>query len=316
MAEDKELANNLRQARSKVMFFAFVNKGMDGKLLVDKKKIPPKDAAEVKKALGGGTITQGRCKPVGDVLVFEVAKDPPATLLATLRKVVKRDAGLTFELDIRAASDLEEETEEDTSPEQPPSAPPPPTAAPSADKAALVKRMNAISGNIKAAMAGPNKDRVQALFVGVNGFLKSEKFAEADKSLQALEQLVKAAPTAGAAPTASVAPQGESAGNLAAALAKWEQARATVVQQMQSLRAAIEASNHGQADAALIELKAIQANLTARPDNLAKVDSLIHYLETDDVVADADAPNAFGVAIDIQVPLLEALDELKACMTA
>jgi hypothetical protein len=59
---DSKLAASLKQAKTNPMFFVFVAKGNEGKLLVDKKKISPKDAGDAKKECGGGIIYKGRCR--------------------------------------------------------------------------------------------------------------------------------------------------------------------------------------------------------------------------------------------------------------
>ena len=47
-----------------------------------------------------------------------------------------------------------------------------------------------MAAGIKAAIAGPNKARVQALFVSVNGLIKSKDFAQAGKALDELQSLI------------------------------------------------------------------------------------------------------------------------------
>jgi len=110
MADD--LTTCLKQAKSKKMFFAFVVKGNDGTLIVSKKKIPPKEVAEAKKELGGGMPVLGKCSGPLNEMVFEVLKPAPATLPACLKKVVKRDAGLTVIAEFRVATDAEDESQE------------------------------------------------------------------------------------------------------------------------------------------------------------------------------------------------------------
>jgi hypothetical protein len=106
---DADLAAALKLAKARKMFFAFVPKGTDGTLIVSRTKIPPKQIAEAKKEMGGGTLVKGQCfGPLGD-LVFQVAKKVPSAMAATLRKVVKRDAGLTIVPDIQLATDEEDE---------------------------------------------------------------------------------------------------------------------------------------------------------------------------------------------------------------
>src|ERR1700691_3057758 len=93
MPGDAELANGLKTAKSKLMFFAFVAKGAEGRLLVAKAKVPAKETADAKKACGGGTIYQGRCVYEGDTMFFEVPVEPPGTLAALIKKIIKTEAG-------------------------------------------------------------------------------------------------------------------------------------------------------------------------------------------------------------------------------
>src|SRR5207249_93746 len=71
---DVELTAALKQAKSKKMFFAFVPKGSDGKLIVSKIKIPTKRIAETKKEIGGGNAVTGKCFGDGGITVFQLAK--------------------------------------------------------------------------------------------------------------------------------------------------------------------------------------------------------------------------------------------------
>ena len=411
---DSELLANLRQAKKKPMFFAFIAKGGEGKLLVDKKKIPKKDIAEAKKACGGGIIYSGNCLDEEGTLVFETKKDPPGNLAAAIKKTIKSDAGLTMPVKARSNAGLEDEESEtesvETAPQDTatvPSAPPPPgaSAAPASPAppppdagAAVMKRLNGLTAGIKAAMAGTQAARVQTLFVSANGLIKSKEFDKANAAVDELELFLKAAAVAPSAPpppaadgaarvearlkalapvlqkieaikspqvkdvqqavkeanaflakknydsanetldiaesmikevltAAAKAKPGEGAapaakdgaaagGGLNAALAKWSAARATVIGQLDKLNAALQAEKHPDAAEAIIELRAIRANLTAKPDTAQTVAELERYLETDDVVADADESNRFGIEVNIQVPLLEALDEIKLNLPA
>src|SRR5437660_319468 len=122
---DAELTAALKLAKSKKMFFAFVPKGTDGKLIVSKTKIPPKLIAEAKKEIGGGAAVTGKCFGDSGTLVFQVAKAAPATLAATIKKVAKRDTGMIIDPDVQLAGDADVEEEEATT-----------TAAPSAGASA------------------------------------------------------------------------------------------------------------------------------------------------------------------------------------
>jgi hypothetical protein len=113
MADDRDddLAAALKMAKTREMFFAFLPRGSDGTLIVSKTKIPTKEIAEAKREMGGGTLVTGKCSGPLSELVFEVARKAPSTMAATLRKVVKRDTGLTIAPDVRLAGDEDEEDE-------------------------------------------------------------------------------------------------------------------------------------------------------------------------------------------------------------
>jgi hypothetical protein len=93
---DAELAAGLKMAKSKDMYFAFLFKGSDGKLIVSQSKIQTTEIEVAKKEIGGGALVQGTVKGPLNELVFKVAKEPPPKLAAALKKVVKRDAGVAI----------------------------------------------------------------------------------------------------------------------------------------------------------------------------------------------------------------------------
>src|SRR5258706_12560229 len=109
-----ELVAALKQAKSKKMFFAFIPKGSDGKLIVSKNKIPAKELAEAKKEVGGGSPVTGKCFGASDSMVFQVAKPGAETLSASIRKAVQRDAGFKIipEVQVAGGADGDEEDAE------------------------------------------------------------------------------------------------------------------------------------------------------------------------------------------------------------
>jgi hypothetical protein len=146
---DADLAAALKLAKGKKMFFALVPKGgSDGKLIVSKTKIPPKQIADAKKEIGGGAPVTGKCMGgEGGTMVFEVAKAPPTTMAATLKKIAQRDAGLAIKPDVRVAGDADAE-EEDAGPAAPGAAgaaaqPAPPVPAPPTAGAAAAPEASA-----------------------------------------------------------------------------------------------------------------------------------------------------------------------------
>jgi hypothetical protein len=190
MAQDPKLTAALKQAKTSPMFFVFIAKGNEGKLLVDKNKINPKDADDAKKKCGGGTLHTGRCRCEEGLMVFEVAKEVATTVAAATKKVIKQDTGLTLDVVYRVAADVGEDAAE----------------SPSPSGAEVMKRLNAMAAGIKSAVLGPNNARVQALFVSVNALLKRQDFAQASKTLDELEPLLANPASTVTAPAEAAAP--------------------------------------------------------------------------------------------------------------
>jgi hypothetical protein len=281
---DAKLVASLKQAKTNTMSFVFVAKGNEGKLLVDKKKISPKDAAEAKKECGGGTIYKGRCHGEGGTLLFEVGKEVPPSLPTLTKKIIKQDAGLTFDVEYRVAADLaaeegqgEAEGEGATpaatlAPSAPPAPPGPQPAQAAQAGADVTKRLNAMTANIKTALAGPNKARVQTLFVSVNGLIKTNDFVQAGKVLDELEPLL-APPSA--PPPPAPAPQPAQGGaevikrlngmtaNIKAALAGPNKARVQAL--FVSVNGLIKNKDFAAAGAALDELEPLVAKPAGAP---------------------------------------------------
>jgi hypothetical protein len=89
------------------MYFAFIPKGPDGKLIVSKARVPAKAIADAKKEIGGGAPIIGKCTGGEDgTIVFTVAKAMPS-LGPALKKVAQRDAGMMIKPDVQVASDAE-----------------------------------------------------------------------------------------------------------------------------------------------------------------------------------------------------------------
>jgi hypothetical protein len=93
---DSELIAALKMARGRKMFFAFLLKGADGKLIVSPSLIGADEINEAKKEFGGGSPWVGTCQGPFNEMVFNVTKAPPATMSAAIKKAVKRDAGISI----------------------------------------------------------------------------------------------------------------------------------------------------------------------------------------------------------------------------
>jgi hypothetical protein len=105
---DEELAAGLKAAKSKRCCFALVMKGgADGALIVAKAKVPPAAIAEAKKKSGGSAVSQGICFYEDGKYIFELAKEPPATMARLIKTIAKRDAEMTINVECRMGTDAE-----------------------------------------------------------------------------------------------------------------------------------------------------------------------------------------------------------------
>jgi hypothetical protein len=200
---DAKLADALKQARSKPMYFAFVAKGAaDGVLIISKNKVPGKEIAEAKAKVGGGAVLSGRCLGEDGQTVFETDKDPPATLAGQLRKIALRDAGLALNVVTRVAGDLEEgESTKDAATDIPPPPPletPSPKAPPPPDAAKLAAQFKDLLKAVtpvylQAAKAAPDmKPALDALVAQATGAAKAGEFKQATVHLTTLTRTAKA----------------------------------------------------------------------------------------------------------------------------
>jgi hypothetical protein len=273
---DSQLVANLKLAKTSPVRFAYVMKGpADGRLFLTKKPpVPPKDIAEAKKELGGGQVFVGRVRWEDDQYVFELAKDPPAPLANSIRAIIRKDTGQTVKTFCRSAADLAAEEGG-----APPEAGPvvgvtPAPVEPAAGKGEALKRLNALSAGIKAALAGPNKARVQALFVQANGLIKANDFAQAAAALDQLEALVGQA----AAPAASAPPPAAPAAAPPAAPAP-DAGKAVAMKRLNALSAGIKAALAGP-NKARVQVLFLAVNGAVKNQDFAQATKLLDELES------------------------------------
>ncbi len=111
-------------------------------------------------------------------------------------------------------------------------------------------------------------------------------------------------------PAADATPKGKN--SRVAALAAWKAARGKAVASLVALERAVARPEGADVAQAVVLLRAVRANLTPEPSTAAQVAELRRYIETDDVIADAEMPNGFGVKVSLRAPLLGALAVLEA----
>jgi hypothetical protein len=241
---DKDLATTLKQAKAgRPMQFAFLSKGTGGTLLASKKLLPAEIAEAKKKE--GGTLIRGRLVAEDGQLVFEVAKEPHPALAAQLKRSIKEHAGLTWDVEVRVKGDAEEDDEAETP----------------VSKEAVLGRLQRLTPQVKSALAGPDAGRVQTLLGAVNGLVKNNDFAQADKVLDELEPLVsapsssppQAPPTAPDAKTAVMKRLGGLTGSIKAALAGPNAARVQTL--FGAINGLVKNNDFVQADKVLDELE-------------------------------------------------------------
>jgi hypothetical protein len=187
-AADEKLAASLKQAKQTPMLFTFVAKSAtEGKLLLSKKTVAPKEVTEAKTKLGGGAIFRGRCFGEEGKMVFAVPLPPPGTLEKQVKASIQRDTGLNLQVEVRVVEGMSLGDEE--APADPKLAGAPPAAG---DKAAVLKRLSALAGPFKSAIAqkGPDVPRMQTLFTDIKGLIEKQDFVRAGQVLDVLEPLV------------------------------------------------------------------------------------------------------------------------------
>jgi hypothetical protein len=200
---------------------------------------------------------------------------------------------------------LPETTGEDEHDEAPHEAAPPGDG----DHAAWATRWAAVSpGLTKLLKANPaNAADLAHTAQAAQGQAAAGDHGAALETLTHLEQLMKDAlhPPGGVGKVV-----GEKAAS-PAALAAWQAAREVVLAQLRDYGAAIVKEHDPEARDAIILFEAIKKNLTAAPTTRQSVLALERYLQTDDILPEAEAPNPFGVTVNIRAPLLAALAGLK-----
>jgi hypothetical protein len=331
---DANLAAALKQAKSKKMFFAFVPKGSDGKLIVSKMKIPAKLIAEAKKQVGGGTAVTGKCFGDGRALVFQVTRSAPSTMGSALKKVAQRDAGLVIIPDVQVAGDADAEEEEvnaaastDAAAEGAASAAAPaarPAAASQGNVTGIQKALQKLGydpGRIDGLMSPQTQAAIKQLQqengLAANGNLDPKTQAALAKALrggatpgaaQPPSPPPDEAPAPAVAGDADTPPDNQPAGVLN--LGPWQAARQKAITELKALARKVAATKHGSAVGVVKEIQSILTRLPANPAP-HEIDKLEEFVRHDDTITAAEEiPGRFH-DLDIREPLLTALEALR-----
>lgn len=174
---DKDLAANLRNAKTKHMHFAFVVKGSnDGALVVEKGKVDPDAITEAKEKCGGTQVVKGTCFGADGQLVFETDGNAPNGMDGALEKVIFRDAGVKHACICRAAG----------------SAPKPAAAAKQTpqDKAqtSYTEALNRVTPQLKTATPLDQSGKLKNMVSIATELANQKKF---DKATEAIEEAGK-----------------------------------------------------------------------------------------------------------------------------
>jgi hypothetical protein len=182
-----------------------------------------------------------------------------------------------------------------------------PKSALSADQ--LTAALNRLTPQINAAVVANPALKAELIkpVAAFQAHLKADRLAEAGQELKRLAALLAAPPGGAAAQPSNTLDQ---------AMAGWSSARTAALAQLLALEKAIRGMADPEGDAAIILVKAIQANLTAKPATRQAVAELERYLQTDDIIDEAQGPNGFGLEVKLREPLLAALTKLRAAVPA
>jgi hypothetical protein len=107
MPVDKELLDLLKKAKGTKeggtkIYFAFIPKGSnDGTLIISKAKIQSREVSDAKSEIGGGKAVTGTCYGDGRTLVFEADGDAPPAMKTAIKRVAKRETGLSIDPEVR-----------------------------------------------------------------------------------------------------------------------------------------------------------------------------------------------------------------------
>lgn len=262
--------------------------------------------SEALDAAGGVKFFKGECY-YADKTLFFAMEGPVSGLAKRVRAALLEQTGFRLKVkmtgDDGADEDGQEEEEEGAGAASgAPQAPP----APTPEELAYMQRLQRLRDPLTKALSAlhPEATKMRALMAFAAEKADQRNFAPASQALDALLKLLSAdAPAAG-----SGAPKGNGA---ELAMSAWAQQRGAAVTSLKDIAARIAAARHPRSAPALLQIKAVIANLTPEPKTLQQVNDLERWLATDAVVRDICALDQ-----DLRTPLLQALGGLRAAISA
>lgn len=228
-----------------------------GRLIVNRKKIPPKLVADARKEVGSNVVVKGVCYGDGSAMVFESPADPEE-LWSKVAKSLAKQAGLNLNVAFRKGRDDGEgdesgETDGEDAPPEPvrteapakpqadkPPTPPasPPTVVPKTEGAkppdVLAQCAQRLSSLLPAIKASNDPALVQAAKL-VGAHLQKK---DAALALKALDALAAALDRKGPPSASAVSPPG-AASPWKKARQDWVEANDSLNEQLDALRVAI-----------------------------------------------------------------------------
>src|SRR5579871_3063930 len=197
---DAELAAALKHAKtatadSPSKFVLVMKGGTDGGLIISKQKIPPGNIVAVKKSTGGSAVIKGVCFGEDGKLVFEIAKDPAATMAAALKKIIQRDANLIYTVICRKGTHPELAADQDEAP-SPTATTKAPTAPRETPAAEWARRLAELTPRLKQALQVGSKKIVpdlKASFALAKSKAEARDFGQALSRVATIEGLIDSA---------------------------------------------------------------------------------------------------------------------------
>ncbi len=195
---NEELATQVKNAKSgKRLLFALIQKGTDGKILIDK-KITDTQISDAKKEHGGGSSYKGKCVGEKGILYFETVGDVPGTLANCAKRAIKAETNLTIDCLFRQRADAESPESDSKKPVQLDRDTGPPVVETSKppEQVELENRLAGMVRQFTVELTGTSDKAVKAqkVVADTKTLIAAKNFAEGHRRLDALEAFLKRAP--------------------------------------------------------------------------------------------------------------------------